>query len=416
MILILLFALISTIMLLIAYNISKNVKLESELTLQQYVEQVRKNKNTIILFTLFTYFGGGMILDPKSRKIIGLALMYNIAIGILGFFLIGSLDSSIGLTSSGKSFVALYIILLILLVRVYMLMKYLDVINKHQKKANNELNSLNEEKKIEANKLKQQQLNEEKKYTSEKFIVEVKKIYKLKENDIITNEEYIIRFDNLLEDLKKIGLKENKEDFLVGIITLKENGIIDKDVLSKIKNIVHPSIINNTENSIKDNSSQALNNLKYNSNKLVNELTRIFDFKNSGLYTEEEYSKRKVNIIINVINEGINENLEDFLLGLIPLKEKGVLSLDDITQIKSSLSPKNGFISELTKIYNLKVNEVYTEESISNVKNNVTKNVEIANSKFRYFCCSCNAEIELEPRELKNKRFVCPDCRTLNKI
>lgn len=395
MILILIFASISTIMLLIAYSISNNLKLENELTLQQYVEQVRRNKNTIILFTLFTYFGGGMILDPKSRKnIIVLALIYNIAIGILGSFIIIGLDYY-GFTSSGKSLVATMIILFILMARVYMLMKYLDIINKHQNEANNELNSLNEEKKIEANKLKQQQLNEDNKYTSEKFIAEVKKIYKLKENDIITNEEYITRFDSLLKDLKIIGLKENKEDFLVGIITLKENGIIDKDVLNKIKNIVHPSVIHNTENSIEDNTSQVMDNLKYNSNKLVKELTRIFDFKNSGLYTEEEFSKRKINIIINLINEGINENLEDFLVSIIPLKEKGILSLEDINQIKSSF---------------------LTKENISHSENSSTNAEENTDSEFTYVCSNCNDEMELESGEIKNKKFVCPNCGTLNRI
>jgi len=376
MIVILIFGLISIVMLLIAYYISKNNKLKSELTLQQYVEQISRNKKTIIIFTLFTFLGGGMILDPKSRKIIGLALFLNITMGVYGFIIVVGFSNSImHLTLSGERLIALLIILPILWYRVSMLIKYINVIDNYQKIANFVLKSIND-------KLKQQQLDEEKKYTSEKFIAEVKKIYKLKENDIITNEEYIIRFDSLLEDLKKIGIKENKEDFIVGIITLKENGIIDNDVLSKIKNIVHPSVIRNTENSIKDNSSQVMNNLKYNSNKLVNELTRIFDFKNSGLYTEEEFSKRKIDIIINLINKGITENIEDFLVKIIPLKERGILNLEDITQIKSSLTEKakaenEDVMNEASSLY------FVVESSIDEIKEVLLNYIENSNGKLK---------------------------------
>ena len=113
------------------------------------------------------------------------------------------------------------------------------------------------------------------------------------------------------------------------------------------------------------------------------------------VYTDEEFTTRKNDMITNLINYGINEKLEDFLLGLIPLKEKGILSHEDISQIKSSFNAK---------------------KSISHSENNLTKTIENEDSGFAYICSNCNDEMELEPDEIKNKKFVCPNCGTLNRF
>lgn len=80
------------------------------------------------------------------------------------------------------------------------------------------------------------------------------------------------------------------------------------------------------------------NSIKSDSENFILEITKIYDLKTTGIYSEETYSQRKADVISKLIKSGISEKLEDFLVKLIPLKDKGILKLDDINFIKSSLS------------------------------------------------------------------------------
>lgn len=148
-----------------------------------------------------------------------------------------------------------------------------------------------------------------------------------------------------------------------------------------------------SENKVETNIKPINDNGK--TNKFIPDLTKVYNLKVNGVYSEEEYLTRKKEMITDLINKDINEKLEDFLLGLIPLKEKGILSLEDITQIKSS--------------YIAKENSSHSENSPTNAEENT-------DSEITYICSNCNDEMELEPEEIKNNKFVCPNCGTLNKI
>ena len=116
--------------------------------------------------------------------------------------------------------------------------------------------------------------------------------------------------------------------------------------------------------------------------------------KINEVYSKEEFLIRKNEIINNLINDGIVENIDDFLVKIISLKERGILNLEDITQIKSSLSGK-------AKAEN---KDVMNEASSENKE------------EMDVICKYCENTIELNSREIRQKQFICPVCNKYNKI
>lgn len=81
-------------------------------------------------------------------------------------------------------------------------------------------------------------LTESAKYTSDSFIHEIQKYYRLKINNIFTNEEFNERLNNIFSNLKINGITEMPEDFLSNVIELKVKGILTSEEINKIKDII----------------------------------------------------------------------------------------------------------------------------------------------------------------------------------
>jgi TM2 domain-containing membrane protein YozV len=80
--------------------------------------------------------------------------------------------------------------------------------------------------------------NEEKTINSQKFNEQCVKLYKLLQNNMISEKEFDMKIDRLIVELGTQEMKEGKEDFLYGIIKLRETGILDDEKISRIKRII----------------------------------------------------------------------------------------------------------------------------------------------------------------------------------
>ena len=80
---------------------------------------------------------------------------------------------------------------------------------------------------------------EKNKTTSSDFVKNLKKIYLLFQNEILSEEEYVNKKNALIANLYKKTIMEDPEDFLSSIIILKDENILDQDEIKKIKLIVY---------------------------------------------------------------------------------------------------------------------------------------------------------------------------------
>jgi len=81
--------------------------------------------------------------------------------------------------------------------------------------------------------------DEENQISSSDFVQNVKKLYLLHKNEILSEEEYLNKKNSLISDLYTKQIIENPEDFLSSIISLKDENILDKDEIQKIKLILY---------------------------------------------------------------------------------------------------------------------------------------------------------------------------------
>lgn len=72
-------------------------------------------------------------------------------------------------------------------------------------------------------------------YDSERFKNELTNLFKLKKEELLNEEEYQRKVNQILKNIKTYGVSESKEIFLVNILPLKEQGIITKEILEKVK-------------------------------------------------------------------------------------------------------------------------------------------------------------------------------------
>jgi len=131
-----------------------------------------------------------------------------------------------------------------------------------------------------------------------------------------------------------------------------------------------------------DNNS---NESKYTSNVFISQLNKIYNLKENSIFSDEEFNSKKNQFIIDLMNKGISQELDDFLSDILILKDKNILTIDEIKEIKNSFASK----------------EIEKEENP----------VEL-NSK--YYCGDCESEIELSPEEIKKGKFICPNCSATN--
>lgn len=100
----------------------------------------------------------------------------------------------------------------------------------------------------------------------------------------------------------------------------------------------YTNIRNDNNNKIKSNIIETNND---SSTSIINEILKVHKLKESGIYTEEEFISKIIDIVSNFTKKGKTNNLEDILFEILPLKKNGVLSLEDINRIKSSLFNEN---------------------------------------------------------------------------
>jgi TM2 domain-containing membrane protein YozV len=73
---------------------------------------------------------------------------------------------------------------------------------------------------------------------SQKFNDKCVKSYKLLKNKMISEQEFEAKIDMLIIELGGHKLLEEKEDFLYGILKLRESGILDDEKISRIKQMI----------------------------------------------------------------------------------------------------------------------------------------------------------------------------------
>jgi hypothetical protein len=81
------------------------------------------------------------------------------------------------------------------------------------------------------------------------------------------------------------------------------------------------------------------NNLHETGNHMdhISSLESSYKLFQNEIITEEEYGNRKFELIKNLSNNVFGKNVDEFLENLLPLLEKGVLSKDELKQIKEDL-------------------------------------------------------------------------------
>lgn len=122
----------------------------------------------------------------------------------------------------------------------------------------------------------------------------------------------------------------------------------------------------------------------YNSTRLISELSKIYKLRENKIYSEEEYSKRKDEILTNVLKNGISQSLEDFLSDILILKEQNILTIDEIYKLKNNLF-KNTMVQVSPTIENTDVicSHCGNKEVININSEKYTKGV--------YVCPICNS-------------------------
>ena len=72
-----------------------------------------------------------------------------------------------------------------------------------------------------------------------------------------------------------------------------------------------------------------------NSSKFIDKLKKLSSLLKSGIITQEEFSNRKNEMIAEVLSKKLKEDPLEFLELLVPLKQNGVLSDEDISSLKT---------------------------------------------------------------------------------
>lgn len=82
------------------------------------------------------------------------------------------------------------------------------------------------------------------------------------------------------------------------------------------------------------------NIMKYSSDIFISEITKIIKLKENNIYSDEEYIIKKKDLITDLSSKEITQGINDFLSCLLVLKENNILTVEEINQIKTSLSQK----------------------------------------------------------------------------
>lgn len=336
MVLLIVFTVISIIMLFVAYMISSTRKKEDEVTVSEFVSQLERDKALITIFTLLTFNGGQMIFSPSKKDYLGTAIFMNIMMFVVGGLVLFIVSNSIGLTKSGDNIVILTFILIVVIYRFSTLIKTHNTIEEYKIRSEKELRTIEENRQKKQHESYLRKIEEEKKYTSEKFITSFQKAFNLFKNNILSLEEYHNRVDVLFADLLNHGIIGDPDDFLADIIILKEKEIINQDLLIKISKIIKADV-NTIDSGVGDKTSGGMGEISKSALLFIESVTKAYKLKESGVYTNEEFTKRKHEIIQNLKIFKDQVDIDAFLSNILPLCESGALNTHDVEMIKSIL-------------------------------------------------------------------------------
>lgn len=188
----------------------------------------KKDKATAFLLEIVNPALGFTYIDSKNQNYIAVTVIVSILKLIFYFGMNEAADFRV-------KGILLFIIISSIIVGLPSALVSISVINKTNKKIDEE-NNLKKEK--ESKIKKENEFIELSKYSSQTFIYDLKKIYNLNKNSLLTDEELKVRKEAILKKIDNYGIKDNVEDFLISILVLKEDNILTKDEIINIKNKV----------------------------------------------------------------------------------------------------------------------------------------------------------------------------------
>jgi len=92
---------------------------------------------------------------------------------------------------------------------------------------------------------------------------------------------------------------------------------------------------NEDEKNLEETKKIEIENKKVKCLDFIDNMEKIFKLFKNELLTDEEFKSRKTRYITEINLNKIVEKPEDFLNSIIPLKENGIITLEELKQIKS---------------------------------------------------------------------------------
>ena len=77
-----------------------------------------------------------------------------------------------------------------------------------------------------------------------------------------------------------------------------------------------------------------LNFIKYSSDSFIEQMKKLSTLKENGVYTAEEFTFKKADLLSDLKSKGILQNIDDFLSDILILKDENILDLEEIKNIK----------------------------------------------------------------------------------
>ncbi|MFZ4589407.1 MAG: hypothetical protein ACOYN6_00285 [Ignavibacteria bacterium] len=172
---------------------------------------------------------------------------------------------------------------------------------------------------------------------------------------LIKMKQEIVHYNDLSEGLYERATG-NRESFFIelqiifGVLLIVPRIFFSFEVINRIKKfnnkikdlppeLIIPKVTNKNISSSSPTNithfTQRSNSIdKYISRTFISEVNKAYNLKINGIYSEEEFVGRKIDILNNLKNNGISQSIEDFLVDIIPLKMDGILSTEEIDEIK----------------------------------------------------------------------------------
>jgi hypothetical protein len=164
--------------------------------------------------------------------------------------------------------------------------------------------------------------------TSAKFVDSMRKLQYLLTSGIYSRKEFNRCKMKYINELNKKQVDDSPNDFLTSIISLSNEGILDKKEIEIIKHKVLPREKREPE---KHEASSI--GTKY----FIETLQKFRNLHESGVFSEDEYKERKLELIDTLSQGALLDKPEDFLTAIIPLVKDKAISEEELKKIKGIL-------------------------------------------------------------------------------